>query len=311
MFIVGDILLFITTALVLSITCLCILLFVRARDAYTKGFLTILVPLCLQMVLNMLLTYINRVYPSQTLTGPVYEIFCLCTTFVSIFLTTALLYTVSRYLVDLLPATDHQKRIGYTAIHVVIAVFLFLSLFLIIARSGGNWILAMNLTLGYHFFSGSMLMTLHGITSMSYRRKATSWEQKTLLNGISATFLPLLVTFPLDLLFFRNHPFKLAYLSFSVFVVYHYFFINRQYFHAYERPVDTLEVDAAFFREHGISPREIEIVRLLVAGKTNQEIGDQLYISGNTVKTHIKNIYGKLQVSTRVQLFALLRGKQP
>jgi hypothetical protein len=38
----------------------------------------------------------------------------------------------------------------------------------------------------------------------------------TLLLFVSATFLPLIVTFPLDLIFFKEHSFKLAYFSFSV-----------------------------------------------------------------------------------------------
>jgi len=37
------------------------------------------------------------------------------------------------------------------------------------------------------------------------------------------------------------------------------------------------------------------------AGKTNQEIGDILFISQNTVKSHLKRIFTKLNVTTRAQ----------
>ncbi len=307
MFIIGDILLFITTALVLSITLICILLHVRARDAYTKGLLTVLIPLCLQMCLNMLLTYIHRVYPAQMFANQTYETFCLWVTFASIILTTTLLLLMSRYLINLLPANERQKEIGHRIMYAIVLLFLMLSLFFIIGKSGGNWIVAMNLTFGYHFFSASMLMTTFGITSLWYRKKSTSWAQESLLNGISITFLPLLVTFPLDLIFFRDHSFKLAYLSFSVFVVYLYFFINRQYFQTIEVPCESLQMDEKTYLTYGISAREIQIIGLLVQGRTNREIGETLFISENTVKTHIKNIYSKLNVSNRVQLFALLR----
>ncbi|MDC7246761.1 MAG: helix-turn-helix transcriptional regulator, partial [Sphaerochaetaceae bacterium] len=65
-------------------------------------------------------------------------------------------------------------------------------------------------------------------------------------------------------------------------------------------------IDEKFMMEKGISAREKEVLYLLVRGETSFEIGEHLYISHNTVKTHIKHIYEKLQVSTRVQLYALI-----
>jgi predicted ATPase/DNA-binding NarL/FixJ family response regulator len=53
-----------------------------------------------------------------------------------------------------------------------------------------------------------------------------------------------------------------------------------------------------------LSEREVELLRLLAAGLKNREIAGQLFISVNTVKVHINNIYGKLGVSSRVQAVA-------
>jgi two-component system, NarL family, response regulator LiaR len=50
-----------------------------------------------------------------------------------------------------------------------------------------------------------------------------------------------------------------------------------------------------------LSPRELEILRLLVDGRSNPEIADLLYVSLSTVKTHIRNIMNKLAVDDRVQ----------
>ncbi len=308
MFIVGDILLFATTALVLSITCLCILLHVRARDAFTMNFLLVLVPLCLQICLTMLVTYVHRVYPVEQLAGRAYETSALWVTLVSIFLTTVLLHFMSRYMIALLPISDAQQKLGNRIVVAIILTFLILSLFFILGRSHGNWVVAMNLTFGFHFFSGSMLMVLHGITALIYRKRASGWEQEQLLTGISFTFLPLVLTFPLDLIFFRDHTFKIAYLSFSVFVVYLYFFISRHYFHDYDTPCPGRQLPKELLDTRGVSAREQEIILLLIDGKTNREIAEKLFISTNTVKTHVKNIYGKLHVTNRVQLFSLLRG---
>jgi LuxR family maltose regulon positive regulatory protein len=50
-----------------------------------------------------------------------------------------------------------------------------------------------------------------------------------------------------------------------------------------------------------LTVRELEVLRLLVAGLSNREIAAQLVLSLGTVKTHIHNIYGKLEVSNRGQ----------
>lgn len=50
-----------------------------------------------------------------------------------------------------------------------------------------------------------------------------------------------------------------------------------------------------------LTTREQEIVKLIAVGQDNQSIADHLYISPNTVKTHISNIYKKIDVSNRVQ----------
>jgi non-specific serine/threonine protein kinase len=55
----------------------------------------------------------------------------------------------------------------------------------------------------------------------------------------------------------------------------------------------------------GLTPRELEVLRLLAAGKSNQEIGDALFISPRTAGTHVANILGKLDVGTRVAAVAL------
>jgi LuxR family maltose regulon positive regulatory protein len=56
-----------------------------------------------------------------------------------------------------------------------------------------------------------------------------------------------------------------------------------------------------------LSERELEVLRLLAEGLSNQEIARKLYLSVGTVKVHLKHIYGKLAVSSRMQAVARAR----
>ena len=48
-----------------------------------------------------------------------------------------------------------------------------------------------------------------------------------------------------------------------------------------------------------LSKRETEIIKMISEGKKRNEIADELFIELETVKTHIKNIYSKLNVNSR------------
>ncbi len=51
----------------------------------------------------------------------------------------------------------------------------------------------------------------------------------------------------------------------------------------------------------GISPREREVLGLLAQGHSNREIAAELFVSTNTVKSHLARLYEKLEVSRRTQ----------
>jgi DNA-binding CsgD family transcriptional regulator len=61
----------------------------------------------------------------------------------------------------------------------------------------------------------------------------------------------------------------------------------------------------------GLSEREVEVARLVLAGRTHKEIGGQLYLSPKTVEHHVARIRTKLGATSRAELIAALRRLLP
>ncbi|RPI43618.1 MAG: hypothetical protein EHM46_03825 [Bacteroidetes bacterium] len=55
---------------------------------------------------------------------------------------------------------------------------------------------------------------------------------------------------------------------------------------------------------HGLTLRELQVLRLMASGRSNKSVADELFISNRTVARHVSNIYNKLGVSSRVQAIA-------
>lgn len=74
------------------------------------------------------------------------------------------------------------------------------------------------------------------------------------------------------------------------------------------RRTDTITAGTAAARrsKNGLTTREAEVAKLVAAGKSNRAIGETLCISERTVETHIASIFGKLGVSSRVDLIRLM-----
>ncbi|MBX7159687.1 MAG: response regulator transcription factor [Acidimicrobiia bacterium] len=67
---------------------------------------------------------------------------------------------------------------------------------------------------------------------------------------------------------------------------------------------DRRGTDAGAHMASYLTDREKEVLSLLVAGKSNSAIGEALYISSNTVRTHIQNILSKLSVHSKLEAVA-------
>lgn len=70
-------------------------------------------------------------------------------------------------------------------------------------------------------------------------------------------------------------------------------------------PTEVAEILSEHFGREDLTPGERKILSRIVAGKANKEIAFDLNVSENTVKTHVKNIFDKLNVSDRTSAATL------
>ncbi|MGH2617981.1 MAG: response regulator transcription factor, partial [Thermomicrobiales bacterium] len=58
-----------------------------------------------------------------------------------------------------------------------------------------------------------------------------------------------------------------------------------------------------------LSPRERDVLALVAEGRTNKAIAEALYVSPNTVKTHVASLLHKFDAGTRARLAAMVAGQ--
>jgi DNA-binding CsgD family transcriptional regulator len=59
-----------------------------------------------------------------------------------------------------------------------------------------------------------------------------------------------------------------------------------------------------------LTARELDVIRLILSGRSNKEVANKLSISAETVKVHRRNIYGKLAINSQSELFSLFLNAQ-
>ena len=61
------------------------------------------------------------------------------------------------------------------------------------------------------------------------------------------------------------------------------------------------KIDAGRIQELGLSKREYEVLRGIASGLSNKEIGEKLFLSESTIKTHVSNLFSELDAKRRTQ----------
>ncbi len=92
-----------------------------------------------------------------------------------------------------------------------------------------------------------------------------------------------------------------------MFIAYITRFLTSKYNRNIIHPDTTVE---QLFSDAIITEREKEIISLILQGKSNKDIEDELFISLGTVKNHLYNIYKKLNIKSRTQLVSVIRSEE-
>jgi DNA-binding NarL/FixJ family response regulator len=78
-------------------------------------------------------------------------------------------------------------------------------------------------------------------------------------------------------------------------------FISRKYLPVVKKETVQKEIDPGQVNKLGLSKREYEILQLISEGLSNQQIAGKLFVSENTVKKHVSNLFLKLDVQRRTE----------
>ena len=162
-------------------------------------------------------------------------------------------------------------------------------------------ILYINLTVIY-----SMIAILLSAPSVLIERRNKQEKRIALLVLVS-----ILITIPVELFAFRqilwmNYLFNEPYILSVICIILCVFKLPDDIRRLTMFSIRS-KVDVSRLFKYKITPRELEVLKLLIKGKSYKDIGVELFISMSTVKTHVINIYQKLNVKNKVELSNLIK----
>ncbi len=297
-----DLILFVETAFLLAVLILSVFLYVRTHDFFIKRTLFLVLPLFIIFLYSYGYSYFSRFFTSFSFTFTENWLnFTLLNALFIVFVIGALIIGINTYATNLYPVPDKNKKISNRIIYGLTLAFLIVGSFSTVIKE--DLVSSLPLVLNVIFPVCSLIAFIHAVIIIFYYKKIKSPSQNRLVkNFITAFILQAPFTF-IDIFLLNQYSvsFRFTHISYLLFSILSLYYIFSKHFISGEKHSQQDYFNQKI-NDYDLSEREVEVLNLLLIGKNNHDIATNLFISVNTVKTHVKNIYHKAHVNNRLSL---------
>jgi DNA-binding CsgD family transcriptional regulator len=212
------------------------------------------------------------------------------------------------YVIQLFPVTAQKKRLGLIWSAILVGLLLIVTAILVMYMSKMDLANAVRNVLWAFYPLCSIALFIEAIALLSMMKTISNPHDRKLARYFLIAFLPQLFFSAADFWLIHDISFQLTHISYATFSLFAFVDLCAYFFSNYGRKMDITDYRLSLKEKYELSDRELEVLELLAKGDSNNVIGERLHISVNTVKSHIKRIYAKLGISSRLQLMNLLSG---
>lgn len=301
--ILSDAIQFVETSLLFSAFIFSLLIYVRTRDARAKRTLVVLLPVSIILFVSFMyrINENNNFFADINMLwlSPLFALIVLVLIMLSILAT-------CNFILQLFPISKRHKKRGIIISVALVFILLVVTCVLVLYISKSDLTQAVTNALWAFYPMCSLALFLEAVALSFFYNKITDENDKKISRFFLIAFLPQLVFSLLDFFVLKDSVFQLTHLSYTMFSVFAFVNLSEYFFKNYSN-VNVSLSSSVLEEKYSLSAREMEVLKLLSEGQSNQNISETLHISVNTVKSHINKIYKKMGVSNRLQLYKKLK----
>ena len=294
---------FIETALLFTAFLFSAVMYARTRDKLARRTLMVLFPVATILFISYMYSINVSDITEQNMVwlSPLFALLVIA-------LIMAAILATCNYVLHLFPISHKRRRIGLIASMVLVGILMIITAIAVMYISKTDLSRAVTNALWAFYPLCSIALFIEATALACVYRSIQNPHDLKLARYFLIAFIPQIAFSIVDFILLRDISFQLTHISYALFSMFVFFDFCTYFFKHYERELDISREKTVLKDKYTLSDRELEVTALMAQGMTNQVIADRLYISVNTVKTHINSIYRKLGISNRLQLINTLSG---